>query len=683
MLKVKESSVAENLLKMKVISTEVKVKVKVDCVNHEELERDGTKRAMAFEEERRRKLRTRRLVLRTLCNGLTIVILGMLLSMKGPSFIDLQLIADTDVEGGSAFFTAYAFGYMMGSLLAGSIYKRVQNKALLMIIPMVLAGLSCGATPFCDNYFMMVMVHVLEAGFASVFDTTANTEEVHRWEGKSDSAMQFLSFCYSLGGVVGPLLVQPFLAPENNTSSAVTVSSTAASITQELPQLSTHGEINGTSPQHLPLPATNATSSVPYSVLKRNGTALASTVPSNYAPKSPSGLLTGGRPAIIHLTNGLAPTSLYTNFSHGADASSSSLDAVRVLQNDDDASFVADEYKSRIYIPYMIVGAISILAAIPFCFIYLRTRRKAAAAKKNPEKPGNQQRQKLPTRVYVMLIGLLGVFYFFYTAVDDPFSMFLPVFVVSHLSWSKESGALLSAVYWICGTVTKLAMILLIRHVNNSLVMFASTLGMVLSTMLFTASCSLYIHELVWVSTAMLAVSQSSIFGGTYAWADAHLLRLDGRVTSFTIFFAALGGMVEPMVIGVSMKELSPMAFPYLMVGQSFVLFLLFLTMLLVARPYVLRRFGPIRSSTDVTLVDGNILVSRDGEEDERDGGGELGKENSLESVALRTGDERESHNPNLTRMESEEDEIEDKLLNGVNGQILELNQDSCQSSIR
>ena len=48
----------------------------------------------------------------------------MMLSMKGPTLLDIQNITDTDVKGGSVFITASAFGYMLGCLLTGFLYNR-------------------------------------------------------------------------------------------------------------------------------------------------------------------------------------------------------------------------------------------------------------------------------------------------------------------------------------------------------------------------------------------------------------------------------------------------------------------------------------------------------------------------------------------------------------------------------
>ena len=239
----------------------------------------------------------------------------------------------------------------------------------------------------------------------------------------------------------------------------------------------------------------------------------------------------------------------------------------------------------------------------------------------------------------------------------------------------------MSAIYWVCSTVTKLAMVILVRHVNASVVMLASTAGMVLSTLLFIVASSMHAHQLIWVATALLALSQSAIFGGGFAWADSNLLRLDGRVTSCTIFFASLGAMVDPMLIGVSMKELSPMAFPYLMFGQSVVTFLLFLAMLLLARPYVLRRFGPPRGSITVGLnapVDhpdvesGNDQEERDRENTPGDVCNKEHRQPGLESAEYGDGSRMEGEDLKVATTEDGNDGMADRLIDNVDSHDLD-----------
>ena len=47
-----------------------------------------------------------------------------MISIKGPTFLDIQTITHTDVTEASAFVTSASFGYMVGSLVGGAIYDK-------------------------------------------------------------------------------------------------------------------------------------------------------------------------------------------------------------------------------------------------------------------------------------------------------------------------------------------------------------------------------------------------------------------------------------------------------------------------------------------------------------------------------------------------------------------------------
>ena len=263
----------------------------------------------------------------------------------------------------------------------------------------------------------------------------ANTEEVHNWEGKSDSAMQFLSFTYSLGGIVGPLLVQPFLAPELNVNIAAAATPTHTSTSTSSQPLPTpqaaYDIVNSSDSKFL-----SSSSTVNHTLLN-NSTGSIRLVDSVLysqlvSPRQPADV--DDQPlALAHEM----PSALLANNSHHLSGENYSHAVISGFQ-ESFPSHSLEGYNSRIHVPYLIAGIMSVVAAVPFFLIYLRSRRKAAAAKKalamegaSSDKRVASRRQKLPVKVYVMLMSMLSIFYFFYTTVDDPFSMYLSVFVVS------------------------------------------------------------------------------------------------------------------------------------------------------------------------------------------------------------------------------------------------------------
>ncbi|XP_046543216.1 sodium-dependent glucose transporter 1A-like [Haliotis rubra] len=147
--------------------------------------------------------------------------LGVCIGQRGPSFLDLQIITDTDVERGSAFFTAGSDGYLVGSLICGIVYDKF-NKILTMFLLTLCMGVSTGILPFCSLYGLMVAIHLVTGAFMGGVDTCGNAELVRTWGSNGRSAMQTTHFAFAFGGVISPLMTQPFLSPLRDETNATT-----------------------------------------------------------------------------------------------------------------------------------------------------------------------------------------------------------------------------------------------------------------------------------------------------------------------------------------------------------------------------------------------------------------------------------------------------------------------------
>ncbi|XP_071102724.1 sodium-dependent glucose transporter 1A-like [Haliotis cracherodii] len=147
--------------------------------------------------------------------------LGVCIGQRGPSFLDLQIITDTDVERGSAFFTAGSVGYLVGSLISGFVYDKF-NKVLTMFFLGLCMGISTGILPFCSLYGLMVAIHLVTGAFMGGIDTCGNAELVRTWGSNGRSAMQTAHFAFAFGGVISPLMTKPFLSPLPDVINATT-----------------------------------------------------------------------------------------------------------------------------------------------------------------------------------------------------------------------------------------------------------------------------------------------------------------------------------------------------------------------------------------------------------------------------------------------------------------------------
>ncbi|XP_076461713.1 sodium-dependent glucose transporter 1A-like [Babylonia areolata] len=137
---------------------------------------------------------------------------GFVVGQLGPAFLDIQIITQTDAEQASFFFTAGSVGYLVGSLLAGMIYDKL-NKSLLLLLSLVGLAVSTAILPWCYLYSLMITIHAVVNLFVGILDTSGNTSMLRIWGSEGEMATQFIHFAFALGGVVSPLVTEPFLTP--------------------------------------------------------------------------------------------------------------------------------------------------------------------------------------------------------------------------------------------------------------------------------------------------------------------------------------------------------------------------------------------------------------------------------------------------------------------------------------
>jgi MFS family permease len=88
----------------------------------------------------------------------------------GPAFLDLQIITNTDLEKASAFFTAHAIGYLVGSLVGGVLYDKF-NKLLVLCVSTAGMGIVTAVIPLCTPYIVMIAVHFVSGFFKGPLNT--------------------------------------------------------------------------------------------------------------------------------------------------------------------------------------------------------------------------------------------------------------------------------------------------------------------------------------------------------------------------------------------------------------------------------------------------------------------------------------------------------------------------------
>ncbi|GFR13712.1 sodium-dependent glucose transporter 1 [Trichonephila clavata] len=153
-------------------------------------------------------------VARTVVHYLMYAILGLMMSIPGPTLLDLKQISGTDSYGISFIFTARSTGYLIGSLTGGIILDCMKNEDIALIISSLFVAIGAFTIPWCRSLTILLCTFII-TGFAMGFSNTGSNASCLRiWGKKGAPFLQGLHFTYGLGGFIAPLLAAPFLSAQ-------------------------------------------------------------------------------------------------------------------------------------------------------------------------------------------------------------------------------------------------------------------------------------------------------------------------------------------------------------------------------------------------------------------------------------------------------------------------------------
>ncbi|XP_060085843.1 sodium-dependent glucose transporter 1-like [Ylistrum balloti] len=161
----------------------------------------------------------------SLCIYFAFFVIGWIKGQFGPSFPDLRLICNVDIEKGSWIVTTFYIGYTFGSILEGFLYSKVNRKLLFGACLSILAAMVT-VIPWCFPFEAMVAAHFVQGTMEGVLDPGGNAEILRIWGTKGGrTAILGMNFALSIGSVISPLATAPFLAEtsENQTSANNTI----------------------------------------------------------------------------------------------------------------------------------------------------------------------------------------------------------------------------------------------------------------------------------------------------------------------------------------------------------------------------------------------------------------------------------------------------------------------------
>ncbi|XP_069111586.1 sodium-dependent glucose transporter 1A-like [Argopecten irradians] len=152
----------------------------------------------------------RKNIINTICFYSSFIAMSFAKGPIGPAFLDIQAISGVGLEGGSSLFTTLYIGYMVGAIISGYLFDKLERSLMLSVVKFILACTTV-AIPWCSFFWLMVMAFFFMGAMVGATDAISNAGVQRIWGKDGKPFMQGLQFMYSFGISVAPLVAFLFM----------------------------------------------------------------------------------------------------------------------------------------------------------------------------------------------------------------------------------------------------------------------------------------------------------------------------------------------------------------------------------------------------------------------------------------------------------------------------------------
>ena len=192
---------------------------------------------------------------------------------------------------------------------------------------------------------------------------------------------------------------------------------------------------------------------------------------------------------------------------------------------------------------------------------------------------GNQSSRK---RWKFLTIGLTFLFMHIFLGLEVAFGSFIMTFAVtSQLHISKDTGALLTTLFWGTFTFAKLAAIFTVQWIGNEGTIFLSLILMLIANVILLPFGQ-ESQVLLFLGVAVMGTALASIFGCIFGFLDSYMI-VTSTIGSGIVLSATLGEVTFPGILSLFIDS-NPMILMWLSLACSGSQAILFLIVSLICR---------------------------------------------------------------------------------------------------
>ncbi|XP_071107157.1 major facilitator superfamily domain-containing protein 4A-like [Haliotis cracherodii] len=523
-------------------------------------------------------------------------VVGINYSILGPTLLDLQLILKQDLATLSTIPMSSGIGETLGMFLAMALSKYGQ-KRLQLGISLLLASVVITCIPLAPSYIYVDVMFAL-VGFISAIPSCFLMDVCSElWKDKG-TAFQFILVGSSLGAILTPLIVEPFLCHDDV--------SKVANFTRFLPtgvaslngscsmddlalvenscvNVTRHFEANDSkqTQEHFVVDHVSVDHSCPCTALL--SLSYRSTDSCEW-----------------NLTKDVDENRDYCNWQ----TSCGNLQHKDYNTTEEDVQYLISvccpllsaldecrtnygvaengsctESDTNVRSAYVAMGFV--LLPSSFAFFYFWWKRDsswASAAITDSQRQDYSQFDIPPIGKFqaVIFYILLFLSYLPLTSLTIVFATYLTAFgVQGNLQLPKSTMVYMTSVFWISTLLGRIVSTALTPLLGHAKIIIGNFVGLVVASVLLIVVAPYY-ESMLWLSTVLLGVFACPYEGAGIAWA-ADYVGMSPQLVALSWIAASAGNLAFPFVGGIMFTDIGPSAFLFLLCGINIFMVLMFI----------------------------------------------------------------------------------------------------------
>ena len=248
------------------------------------------------------------------------------------------------------------------------------------------------------------------------------------------------------------------------------------------------------------------------------------------------------------------------------------------------SSNIIGDVQTNLFQAYLIIGMFLFVAVLLVMFVTCGNPAKSCL-KSSTQKEEEEKKEEgtRPVAASFKIPFLIGVF-IFYTCecvLEVGYGNLLLAYAVEVLGWSKSMGAKCTSLFFGTFMAGRALGIFVVKFLSPRVMLGGScTLG-VLSLLPLVLFSNVY-PNVLWISTAAIGLSTSTIYATGISWTEKFVKVSDGTSVIFTAS-ASAGEMVGPVVFSFMYDRFGAGCFVYIMFTSASVVLAIYIILLIAA----------------------------------------------------------------------------------------------------